>query len=105
MNLEASPAMLTLALRDFGNQKHPLESNRYCLELAKASPLSTDLTAPAPRTNQQLRSDRQEEANAPGDILCTPVLVALTNSKRMVKQALTHHGILLSNPTSGQELL
>lgn len=23
----------------------------------------------------------------------------------MVKQALTHHGILLSNPTSGQELL
>src|SRR5208283_468755 len=89
-DFEAPTALATGALGHLGDQKDRLEANRHRLQLPKPSPLPTDLGAPAPATNQQLRLDQQKEPDTSIGILGPPILVAFTNAKRMVKQALTH---------------
>jgi hypothetical protein len=66
------------------------EANRHRLQLTKPLPLPTDVAPLAPATNQQLRLDQQKEPDTSICMLGPPILVAFTNAKRMVKQALTH---------------
>src|SRR5260370_36158885 len=101
---EAPTALATCALGHLGDQKDRLKANRHRQELPKAPPLPADLAALAPATNQQLRFNQQKKPDTSICILGPPILVAFTNTKRMINQALTHAPKLAPTRQSRQEL-
>jgi hypothetical protein len=60
------------------------------LQFPEPPPFATDLLAVAIRTNQKFGADLQHKPDTAVLIQCLHVIVALSNPKRMIQQALTH---------------
>jgi hypothetical protein len=83
-------ALLALAFGDFDHQKDGHQADGHGLQLAQPQPFATDLGAATVRAHEPLSLGFEYEPDAPILIQGLHVLIAFSDSKRMIKQTLIH---------------